>query len=382
MFNNIPKNWTKTKLEMAANIEYGTRIVKNSSVGSKYYVYGGGDKTFKTDEYNRENALVIARFGMSPKCTRFVKGKFFLNDSGLTVSTNNEEILDQEFLNWQLIFLNDLIYSLGKGVAQKNLNVGKFKQIDIIIPPTLKEQKEIVEILKTMNTIISLREKCIKDAQNLIPAMFQEMFASYITKKADYVPIGSVTNDTTQINPSKIFKSEFYYIDISSINNDTGIIETPKKININNIPSRARKIVQTNDVLISMTRPYLKGFSIVPEYLNGQIASTGFSVLRAIPEKLSPLYLNAYTKTNLFIEQLIPKMKGASYPAVRDLDVRNVKIPLPSIELQEQFAERIEEINSYIQTQQKELENAKQMFQSLLYHAFTGELTRRVYGKD
>ena len=44
--------------------------------------------------------------------------------------------------------------------------------------------------------------------------------------------------------------------------------------------------------------------------------------------------------------------------------------------------EKVREINSYIEEQQEELENAKQMFQSLLHHAFTGELTRRAYGEN
>ena len=50
--------------------------------------------------------------------------------------------------------------------------------------------------------------------------------------------------------------------------------------------------------------------------------------------------------------------------------------------LQEQFAEKVIEIENYIKEQQEELKNAEQMFQSLLHHAFTGELTRKKYGGD
>ena len=63
-----------------------TRIVKKNSVGTQYPVYGGGDETFRTDQYNREDQLIISRFGMSEKCVRFVNGKFYLNDSGMSLN--------------------------------------------------------------------------------------------------------------------------------------------------------------------------------------------------------------------------------------------------------------------------------------------------------
>lgn len=279
-------------------------------------------------------------------------------------------------------FRKNAIMHMSGAAGQKRVQRKFLEYYPLSIPLTTAEQQEIVQVLDTMSDIIRLREECITHAQDLIPALFQEMFKQYIKQKDKHISIGSVTSDTKQINPLKFFETEFYYIDIASINNDTGIIETPKIININETPpSRARKLVQTNDVIISMTRPYLKGFSIIPKHLDGQIVSTGFSVLRSIPEKISPLYLFAYARTDMFVGQLISKMKGANYPAVRDSDVRSVKIPLPPIELQEQFAAKVEEINSYIKEQQEELENARLMFQSLLHHAFTVELTKHKYGE-
>ncbi len=343
---------------------------------AEYYV----DKHSLNEKFhcNEEDLLIIWDGSNS--------GEVFLGKPGVLSSTMAKiKLIDNDYLERYLYYFLkynfNILNSNVTGAAIPHLNRNTLENL-LIYKAKIEEQQEIVQVLDTINDVIRLRKECIQHAQDLIPALFQEMFAPYINNNADYVPIGTITSDTKQIDPSKIFETEFYYIDIASINNNTGIIETPKIISINNIPSRARKIVQTNDILISMTRPYLKGFSIVPEYLNGQIASTGFSVLRTIPEKLSPLYLNAYTKTNMFIKQLIPKMKGANYPAVRDSDVKNVRIPLPPIELQEQFAQKVIEIENYIKEQNEELENAEQMFQSLLHHAFTGELTRRAYGKD
>lgn len=410
--NKIPENWITYKISDLCDfqngyafnssdyVEEGMPIIRMSNIS----IDGNLNLTSEnTKYYPREKAEILKKYVLNKNdvvmaMTDMTKdmgiigktaiidedNKYLLNQRVGRLIIKNPKILDYKYLHRYTNSPRFLDYAKQhcSGGVQLNLSTKAILNHKIILPSTIEEQEEIAQVLDTMSDIIRLREECISHAQDLIPALFQEMFKQYIKQKDKHISIGSVTSDTKQINPLKFFETEFYYIDIASINNDTGIIETPKIININETPpSRARKLVQTNDVIISMTRPYLKGFSIIPKHLDGQIVSTGFSVLRSIPEKISPLYLFAYARTDMFVGQLISKMKGANYPAVRDSDVRSVKIPLPPIELQEQFAAKVEEINSYIKEQQEELENARLMFQSLLHHAFTGELTKHKYGE-
>ena len=138
--------WKKRELEEVCSVDYGTRVVQKRDGGSIYPVYGGGGATFFMDTFNRENQMVIARFAMSEQCTRFVEGKFFLNDSGLTVSPKDNKVLFQKFLDYQLLFLNDYIYSLSRGAAQKNLDVPAFRTIEIAFPESTSEQKRVATI--------------------------------------------------------------------------------------------------------------------------------------------------------------------------------------------------------------------------------------------
>jgi len=117
----LPPGWLSTEVDTLCEVEYGTRVVRKRDGGTIYPVYGGGGATFFMDTFNRENCLVVARFAMSKKCTRFINGKFFLNDSGLSVKPRNTDLISQKFLNKYFIFLNDYIYSLARGTAQKNL---------------------------------------------------------------------------------------------------------------------------------------------------------------------------------------------------------------------------------------------------------------------
>ena len=151
IFSNRGDDWEEKQLGEVCDIEYGTRVVRKRDGGSIYPVYGGGGATFFMDHFNREDSLVVARFAMSEKCTRFVNGKFFLNDSGLTVSPKNKNEILQKFLNLQLLFLNDIIYSLAKGTAQKNLDVPSFRNIEINYPKFLPEQERIVQKLDNLS---------------------------------------------------------------------------------------------------------------------------------------------------------------------------------------------------------------------------------------
>ncbi len=139
--------WVIDNVENLCEIEYGTRVVRKREQGTIYPVYGGGGETFRIDRKNRTSRVVIARFGMSERCTRYVDGDFFLNDSGLTLSPKSDE-LSQDFLNKIIFSLNDSIYSIGRGTAQKNLNMDAFKKLIISYPP-LAEQERIVAKLDT-----------------------------------------------------------------------------------------------------------------------------------------------------------------------------------------------------------------------------------------
>ena len=64
--------WVIDTVENLCEIEYGTRVVRKREQGTIFPVYGGGGETFRIDRKNRTSRVVIARFGMSERCTRYV----------------------------------------------------------------------------------------------------------------------------------------------------------------------------------------------------------------------------------------------------------------------------------------------------------------------
>jgi len=173
-------------LETACNIEYGTRVVQKRDGGAMYPVYGGGGETFRVDQFNRENRLVVARFGMSKECARFVPGKFFLNDSGLTVSPRSGG-LSQRFLDYQLLSLSAAVFALGKGSAQKNLDVPAFRRIPLWVPHDVSVQDRIVAILdEAFASIASAKTNTEKNLQNVLEVFQARLAAAFASPGSEW----------------------------------------------------------------------------------------------------------------------------------------------------------------------------------------------------
>jgi len=132
-------------------------------------------------------------------------------------------------------------------------------------------------------------------------------------------------------------------VDIGSIDNANSTIREPKRLTGREAPSRARKVIRAGDVIFATTRPYLKGIAFVPSSLNNQVCSTGFAVLRAKRDVVEPLWLLHLCRSEIVMEQVLVNMRGGTYPAVSDKDVRAVEIPLPPLPEQRRIVARIEE---------------------------------------
>jgi len=132
----------------------------------------------------------------------------------------------------------------------------------------------------------------------------------------------------------------FTYIDISSIDRDTKRIVAPKVLQSSKAPSRAKQLLKTGDVVVSMTRPNLNAVAIVPPDLDGAIGSTGFHVLRA--RGAEPGFLFYAVQTPEFIDSMCQKVQGALYPAVRPRDISSFCISSTSPEHQRRIVAEIE----------------------------------------
>lgn len=171
--------------------------------------------------------------------------------------------------------------------------------------------------------------------------------------------------------------SDFVYVDISSIDRETKKITEAKALTLSQAPSRAKQLLRTGDVLVSMTRPNLNAVALVPEQLDGAIGSTGFHVLRS--RWLRPEFLLRLVQSQRFVDEMSALVQGALYPAVRPKDIAAFTFAFETPAQQSRIVAKLEELLSDLDVGVAELKAAQnklaQYRQSLLKAAVEGALT-------
>lgn len=154
--------------------------------------------------------------------------------------------------------------------------------------------------------------------------------------------LGDVCLKVVKRDPVATGRARIRYIDIGGIDGTLHRLGDVPEIDSVGAPSRCRQIVAAGDTVFSTVRPYLEKIAYVDGPLDGEFASTGFSVLRPGP-RLEPKFLYYFTISQEMFDQVLPYQKGVSYPAVLDREVRSVSMPVPPLEEQRRIVAILED---------------------------------------
>ena len=138
--------------------------------------------------------------------------------------------------------------------------------------------------------------------------------------------------DVSTINPkTKDLPNEFVYIDLDSVEN--GILTKKNKICIEDAPSRAQRLLDVNDILFQTVRPYQMNNLYFDYDDDNYVASTGYAQIKS---KINSRYLYHYLHYSKFVNEVLKRCTGTSYPAINANDLKKIKIKIPS-DLDEQM---------------------------------------------
>jgi type I restriction enzyme S subunit len=183
--------------------------------------------------------------------------------------------------------------------------------------------------------------------------------------------IGKAVVKTKQRDPRKKPDEVFQYVDVSAVSNTSFKITGAAPTLGSEAPSRARKAIQTDDVLFATVRPTLKRIALVPPELDGAIASTGYCILRCDKSKADPGFLYSFLITDHFNARMAGLERGASYPAVRDSDVTASWFPLPPLPEQKKIAHILSTVQRAIEAQERIIQTTTELKKALMHKLFT-----------
>ena len=160
----------------------------------------------------------------------------------------------------------------------------------------------------------------------------------------------------------------FHYIDIASI-------VSPKHLgplteySFADAPSRARRIVKQNDIVLSLVRPYLKSFVQIKSNQNNLIASTGTAVVSAKSEN-STDFLFHMLFSKAFMAFCENRMNGTNYPAITPADLADFQIPSYNYDEQLSIANKLNTIDNTIEQLECQIIKSQEVKQEIINKIF------------
>ena len=304
----------------------------------------------------------------------FPKGTVIFPKIGAAIATNKKRILSRESTYDNNIlgiipsesilseFLYALLQSFNISIWASDSQPPSMRKTTVEaqkIPfPPLEVQKEIVAEIDGYQKVIDGARAVVESYCPHIPADSEWP----IVELKEVCKINPESTDPVKAYPNQIIN----YIDISSIENGTGLLLGYNEILSNDAPSRARRLVQNNDILLSTVRPNLKAFTLLKDIRSRSIASTGFAVLRANIEKMLPVYLYESVRTQTAINQMISKMGRGAYPSINQTDVESIQIPLPPLTTQRAIVAEIEAEQKLVDANRELIERFEKKIKAVL----------------
>lgn len=346
-----------------------------------------------------KGALLIALAGQGKTKGMVARLMFRATCNQSMAAIISDSRLNSDYLFWWLTKNYTNIRNLGGGDSRDGINLEMLGGIVAPFPPIV-EQDAIAAFLDRetgeIDDLIQKREKLIALLQEKRSALISHAVTKGLDPKVKLKSSGidwlgdipenwkllrlkynvSINDEVLPETTSADF--DFDYIDIGSVIKDHGIIEK-QHFSFDAAPSRARRCVKCGDTIVSTVRTYLRAIATISANDENDIVSTGFAVLR--PRTLYAKFLSYFCKNSFFIENVVSRSVGVSYPAINALEIGNIFLVIPPIEEQQAIAEYLDretgKIDSLIEKENQLIEKMKEYRTALISAAVTGKIDVR-----
>lgn len=344
------------------------------------------------EKYGVKKGDVIFNNTNSPdlvgKTAYFDLDQVFVLSNHMTRIRVDRQILDAEFLARYLHYL----WKIGltrrwskQWVNQAAVDQVGLSQFQIPLPP-LPEQRRLAAILRQADELRRKRRAANEKAQGLLQALFYEMFGDPATNPKGWMIVRfddvlSQEENALMRGPfggtikKEIFVPDGYkvYEQKNAISEDfdigTYFIEKDKYQELRSFS------IQPGDLIVSCSGTIGK-IAIVPDNARQGIINQALMKIRLDQSKALPVFFKQLLETSYLQNDLFGSAVGSAIKNVKPLrQIRATRIPLPPHPLQRDFALRAAEIKTIVQKQSQSQQSCDALFGSLLFQAFTGELT-------
>lgn len=368
------------KLGDLVNIKTGKLDANAADPDGEYPFFTCAVKPLKinTYAYDYECSLVAGNGDLNVK---YYNGKFNAYQRVYIIESKDKSILDTKF---QTRFLDTCLRGLRsktKGAVIQFIRIGDLTGLKLVLP-TLEDQLHIANLLSKAENLIVQRKESIRLLDEFLKSTFLEMFGDAVKNekkwnkselknyaKVRIGPFGSllhrgdyVQNGVPLVNPSHISEGKIF-------------IDPELTISKDKMKELSAYVMHEGDVVLGR-RGEIGRCAVVTKKEDGYLCGTGSIYIRPTIE-LNPIFLYNIISSASMRKVLENSAKGITMKNLNSGIIENLKIPVPPIKNQTQFAQIVEKTEALKTQYQQGLHELENLYGSLSQKAFRGELTNK-----
>ena len=319
----------------------------------------------KEDGIYTEQPVII--FGDHTRILKYIDFPFFLGADGVKILKVKNKNFLVKYLYYAL--LNYHIPNTGYNRHFKWLKNFKIKEIE------LQKQEKIILTLDKINSILKKQKEQLELLENLKKSQFFEMFGDPIKNEKgwDKVKLEKICDvrDGTHDSPKYILEG-YPLVTSKNIINDSISFENVNYISetdYQNINKRSK--VEYGDILMPMIGTIGKPIIVKIE---DRFAIKNLALIKFYEgTKVLNIYVKSLLESNFLEIEIQKNKRGGTQKFIALKDIRNLKIPLPPLELQNKFATQIEAIQKLKFEIEKSLKETENLYNSLMQKFFSNK---------
>ena len=318
-------------------------IANNVQLGNTYlsvcnnYISGEVAKEIKGCILPKDT-VVFAKIGEAVKLNRraITSADCLIDNNAMGLAPIQDKLrLDYFFYYMRNLKMEKLAESTTVPSVRKSL----LEELEIKVP-SLEKQKEIGKILDKVSVVIQTRKQEIEQLDLLIKARFVEMFGFPVSNTK-----GWKTEQMGEVAPAVNYKGKFddkiWLLNLDMVEAQTGRVLDYLFVSEEEV-GNSTCTFDTSNVLYSKLRPYLNKV-VIPDRCG--YATSELVPLKPVSTKINREYLAFMLRSDEFVNMINEKVAGAKMPRVSMGDFRKFDVPVPPIELQNQFADFVKQVD-------------------------------------
>ena len=376
-FNGYSDAWVQRKVKDIFKITRGqvlaaTETSEEKSDISPFPVYSSQTKNNGLMGYYKDylfdTAITWTTDGANAGTVSYRSGRFYsTNVNGVLISdkgyTNKaiSEILNLEAWKW--------VSHVGNPKLMNNV----MGDISIMIPSSFEEQDRLSDFLNQLDDTIALHQRKLDLLKEQKKGYLQKMFPKNGAKVPELRFAGFADDweerklgDVAQFNPKTVLPDEFEYVDLESVIGTEMISHRTESKD--QAPSRAQRLAKKGDVFYQTVRPYQMNNYLYDLPYDNYVFSTGYAQMR--PNIDSYFLLNS-VQNKQFVQHVLDRSTGTSYPAINSSDLSNIEINVPpKLAEQQKIGSFFKQVDNTIALHQRKLDLMKEQKKGFLQKMF------------